>query len=184
MSGKQNLPRKSSTLARKFLYFIAICIVLVLGAGLGLAACMLVQCVLDLLDRSGRGPALLASPTGRAAKRLQESTGRKASTLHRLLGFDPHAMTFRRGSNDPLKADFLVVDEASMLDLSLAHSLFAAIPPGCGVLLVGDSDQLPSVGAGTRVSDVCPDECSGRSGCAPTALDASFLGVTGDEEAY
>ena len=126
----------------------------ILTGGPGTGKTTLLKCVLDLLDRSGRGPALLASPTGRAAKRLQESTGRKASTLHRLLGFDPHAMTFRRGPNDPLKADFLVVDEASMLDLSLAHSLFAAIPSGCGVLLVGDSDQLPSVGAGTVLRDL------------------------------
>lgn len=99
----------------------------------------------------------LAAPTGRAAKRLSESTSRKASTIHRLLSFVPaenqeEMMVF----DEPQVLDFdlIVVDEASMLDLPLAYRLLKAIPPGCHLLLVGDVDQLPSVGAGNFLGDV------------------------------
>ncbi len=91
----------------------------------------------------------LAAPTGRAAKRLGDSTGLQAKTLHRLLQFDPATNKFTHGSDAPLSCDLLIVDEVSMLDLPLALVLFRAIPPGCSVVLVGDKDQLPSVGPGT-----------------------------------
>lgn len=100
----------------------------------------------------------LAAPTGRAAKRLSEATGRKASTIHRLLAFSPNPdepdelMVFDEPS--ALDLDLLVVDEASMLDLPLAYRLLKAIPAGCHLLLVGDIDQLPSVGAGNFLRDV------------------------------
>ena len=108
---------------------------------------------------AGRGDAArvpsLASPTGRAAKRLSEATGRPAKTIHRLLEFKPaEGMAFQRNEENPLEADLVIVDEASMLDLLLTNHLLKAIPPGAHLLLVGDVDQLPSVGAGNVLRDV------------------------------
>jgi len=98
---------------------------------------------------------LLAAPTGRAAKRLAEATGREAKTLHRLLEFKPaEGMAFQRNEENPLQGDLLIVDEASMLDLVLTNHLLKAIPPGMHLLLVGDIDQLPSVGAGNVLKDL------------------------------
>lgn len=91
----------------------------------------------------------LAAPTGRAAKRLSESTGLTARTLHRLLMYDPNTGKFSHGADDPLPYDLLIIDEVSMLDLLLAQALLRAVKPGCSLVLVGDSDQLPSVGPGT-----------------------------------
>jgi exodeoxyribonuclease V alpha subunit len=135
------------------------------GPGTGKTTCLkaLIQ---HLEDR--RVPFALASPTGRAAKRLSEATGHPASTIHRLLEFAP-AKGFRYHEKYPLKIDFLIVDEASMLDLLLAHHLLKAIRPGTQVLLVGDVDQLPSVGAGDVLRDVI------RSGTVPvTRLHTIF----------
>jgi exodeoxyribonuclease V alpha subunit len=110
----------------------------------------------------------LASPTGRAAKRLAQATGRPASTIHRLLGFSP-GEGFKHNPENPLQVDLLVVDEASMLDLPLAYHLLKALQPGTHLLLVGDVDQLPSVGAGDVLRDVI------RSGAAPvTRLSMIF----------
>ncbi len=95
----------------------------------------------------------LAAPTGRAAKRLGEACGREAKTIHRLLEYDPSLRGFRRGSDNPLESDFVVVDEASMMDIVLANSLFKSISPGASLLLVGDVDQLPSVGPGNVLRD-------------------------------
>jgi exodeoxyribonuclease V alpha subunit len=96
----------------------------------------------------------LAAPTGRAAQRLGEMTGLEAKTLHRLLEFDPNTMGFKRNQDNPLPFDAVIVDEASMLDLFLAHSLLKAIAPGTQLLLVGDIDQLPSVGPGNILRDL------------------------------
>ncbi len=96
----------------------------------------------------------LAAPTGRAAKRLGESTGMTAKTLHRMLMFDPNTNRFGFDGSTPLQCDLLIVDEVSMLDLLLALALFRAIKPGTAVVLVGDSDQLPSVGPGTVLADL------------------------------
>jgi len=96
----------------------------------------------------------LAAPTGRAAKRLAETTGQPARTVHRLLEFSPVDGLFARGSDNPLDADLVVVDEASMLDVELAAALLAAVPAGCRLVLVGDSDQLPSVGPGNVLGDL------------------------------
>jgi exodeoxyribonuclease V alpha subunit len=96
----------------------------------------------------------LASPTGRAAQRLSEMTGEPAKTLHRLLEFDPKTMGFKRDQTNPLPADAIVVDEASMLDLFLANSLVKAVPAQAQLLLVGDCDQLPSVGPGNILGDL------------------------------
>jgi exodeoxyribonuclease V alpha subunit len=96
---------------------------------------------------------LLASPTGRAAKRLSESTGCAASTIHRMLGYNP-AEGFTHDSDDPLDADIVIVDETSMVDLTLFHHLLRALRPETHLMLVGDVNQLPSVGAGNVLHDV------------------------------
>ncbi len=96
----------------------------------------------------------LASPTGRAAQRLSEMTGADAKTLHRLLEFNSNSLDFERNEETPLKADVVIVDETSMLDVFLANALLKAIPPQAQLLLVGDPDQLPSVGAGQVLQDI------------------------------
>src|SRR5207253_3341395 len=96
----------------------------------------------------------LCAPTGRAAKRLSETTGREARTIHRLLEFDPSAGGFKRERETPLDVDLLVVDEASMVDLVLMNQLLRAIPAGACLILVGDVDQLPSVGPGNVLADI------------------------------
>lgn len=120
------------------------------GPGTGKTTCL--RALLDLLDR-GNHTYALASPTGRAAKRLSEASGRPAKTLHRLLEFKP-GEGFGRNEDNPLNADLIVVDEASMLDLILANNLLKAIGPDSHLLLVGDVDQLPSVGAGDVLRDL------------------------------
>jgi exodeoxyribonuclease V alpha subunit len=110
------------------------------------------RALLDLLD-SGDFTYALASPTGRAAKRLAEASGREAKTLHRLLEFKP-GEGFGRHEQNPINADMIIVDEASMLDLALANNLLKAIGPDSHLVLVGDVDQLPSVGAGDVLRDL------------------------------
>lgn len=96
----------------------------------------------------------LASPTGRAAKRAAEVTGKEAKTIHRLLAFDPEKRGFKHGPSEPLDLDVLVVDESSMLDLMLTHNVLRAVPDGAQVIFVGDVDQLPSVGPGNILADL------------------------------
>jgi len=102
-------------------------------------------------------PFILTAPTGRAAKRLSESTGLPAVTIHRLLGWDGH-QSFSKGSDNQLEGKFIIVDEFSMVDIWLANQLFKAIPNDLQVLLVGDEDQLPSVGPGQVLSDLLISE--------------------------
>lgn len=113
--------------------------------------------ILELLDTIGL-QVLLAAPTGRAAKRLTELTGREATTIHRLLQsqYDPESgsMLFVHDETEPLEADAVIVDEASMMDLMLMSALLRAMKPHARLILVGDPDQLPSVGAGNVLSDV------------------------------
>ncbi|MEJ2691131.1 MAG: AAA family ATPase, partial [Deltaproteobacteria bacterium] len=97
---------------------------------------------------------LQAAPTGRAAKRLAEATGREAKTIHRLLEFDPTSFGFRYNRDHRLEADFIVIDEVSMMDVVLANSLLQAVPDSCSLILVGDVDQLPSVGPGNVFGDL------------------------------
>jgi len=106
---------------------------------------------------------LLASPTGRAAKRLSEVSGHEARTVHRLLEFDPEQRGFRHNADTPLECDVLVVDECSMLDMVLTYSLLKAVPSECQVVFVGDVDQLPSVGPGNVLRDLID------SGAVPVA---------------
>lgn len=96
----------------------------------------------------------LAAPTGRAAKRLAEATGHEASTLHRLLEFEPRSGDFQRGKENPLEADAVIVDEASMIDLALMRALLLALPKSARLIVVGDADQLPSVGPGAVLRDL------------------------------
>jgi exodeoxyribonuclease V alpha subunit len=124
----------------------------VLTGGPGTGKTTTVRAIIALLDRFGKRYAL-ASPTGRAAKRLSEASGRPAKTIHRLLEFAP-AEGFKRNEQNPLDVDALIVDEASMIDLLLMNNLLKAIAPGTHLLLVGDVDQLPSVGAGDVLRDV------------------------------
>ena len=126
--------------------------VAVLTGGPGTGKTTTVRTVIELLDRFKCRYAL-ASPTGRAAKRLAETTGRPAKTLHRLLGFAP-GEGFKYDDENPLDVDALIVDEASMLDLLLCNHLLKALHPATHLLLVGDVDQLPSVGAGNVLRDV------------------------------
>jgi exodeoxyribonuclease V alpha subunit len=141
--------------------------VAVLTGGPGTGKTTTVRAIITLLERFGRTFAL-ASPTGRAAKRLSEASGRPAKTIHRLLEFSP-AEGFKRGEHHPLDVDMLIVDEASMIDLLLMNNLLKAVSPGTHLLLVGDVDQLPSVGAGDVLRDVID---SGRA--AVIRLDVIF----------
>ncbi len=126
--------------------------VTVLTGGPGTGKTTTVQTIIRLLE-ARRHRYVLASPTGRAAKRLSEATGRPAKTIHRLLEYSP-LEGFKRHAENPLEADMVIVDEASMLDLLLANHLLKAIPVEGHLLLVGDVDQLPSVGAGNVLRDV------------------------------
>ncbi|MCB9138795.1 MAG: AAA family ATPase [Caldilineaceae bacterium] len=126
----------------------------VLTGGPGTGKTTTVRTILQFCRQAGHR-VLLAAPTGRAAKRLAETTEAEAKTIHRLLEFKPaDGMSFKRNEESPLDADLLIVDEASMLDLALTNHLLKAIPPGMHLLLVGDVDQLPSVGAGNVLRDV------------------------------
>ena len=122
--------------------------VLVITGGPGVGKTTIVRGILEIFAAKGLRCGLCA-PTGRAAKRLSETTGREAKTIHRLLEFDPAQGGFKRHRDNPLELDLLVVDEASMVDVVLMNQLLRAVPPQACVVLVGDVDQLPSVGPGT-----------------------------------
>jgi exodeoxyribonuclease V alpha subunit len=119
------------------------------GPGCGKTTTTLV--IVRLLEHLGKR-VLLAAPTGRAAQRMAEVIGREAKTLHRMLEWQ--GGMFKKNEEQPLRADFLIVDECSMLDISLTASLLKAVPAGCQVLFIGDADQLPSVGAGNVLRDI------------------------------
>ena len=127
--------------------------VAVITGGPGTGKTTLLDAILRILVAKGVR-VLLAAPTGRAAKRMTEQTGIEAKTLHRLLEVDPANGGFKKGLESPLVCDLLVVDEISMVDVPLMNALLKAVPPGAGLLLVGDVDQLPSVGPGQVLSDI------------------------------
>ncbi|MBV9686320.1 MAG: AAA family ATPase, partial [Alphaproteobacteria bacterium] len=127
--------------------------VLVITGGPGVGKTTLVNSILKILLAKTVTIALCA-PTGRAAKRLSESTGLEAKTIHRLLETDPRTGSFRRTEEAPLDCDLLVVDETSMVDVPLMRALLRALPDQAALLLVGDVDQLPSVGPGQVLADI------------------------------
>ncbi|MEO8904562.1 MAG: ATP-dependent RecD-like DNA helicase [Polyangiaceae bacterium] len=127
--------------------------VVVITGGPGMGKTTIVRAILNVLAHS-RLRVKLAAPTGRAAKRLSESTGLEASTLHRLLAFDPRQGQFQLDSANPIEADVVIVDEASMIDVPLGAALIGALPTAARLIVVGDSDQLPSVGPGALLRDL------------------------------
>jgi exodeoxyribonuclease V alpha subunit len=127
--------------------------VLVMTGGPGVGKTTIVKAILRILAAKGAG-LLLCAPTGRAAKRMTEATGFEAKTIHRLLEVDPKSGGFRRGEDNPLDCDLLVVDEASMVDVLLMQALLRAVPDKAALLIVGDIDQLPSVGPGQVLADI------------------------------
>lgn len=125
----------------------------IITGGPGTGKTTLVNTLLKLLE-SYQFSYKLAAPTGRAAKRMMESTRRPALTIHRLLEFDPSIMKFSRNEMNALQTDFLIIDEASMLDIFLMHSIVKALPDHAHLILIGDIDQLPSVGSGNVLQDL------------------------------
>jgi len=134
----------------------------VITGGPGVGKTTLLDAILRILVAKG-AKILLAAPTGRAAKRMSEQTGIEAKTIHRLLEIDPKMGGFRRGAENPLECDLLVIDETSMVDTSLMFALVKAIPVPAALLLVGNVDQLPSVGPGQVLVDII------NSGAMPVA---------------
>jgi exodeoxyribonuclease V alpha subunit len=127
--------------------------VVVLTGGPGVGKTTVTRAIVEVFENA-KCRVLLASPTGRAAKRLSEVTGRPAKTIHRLLEIDPKEWVFRRNESNPLEGDVLIVDEASMIDIDLMHALTRAVPDQARLILVGDVDQLPSVGPGLVLRDL------------------------------
>jgi exodeoxyribonuclease V alpha subunit len=127
--------------------------VLVITGGPGTGKTTIVNAILKIFVKSGV-KLLLAAPTGRAAKRMSEATGYEAKTIHRLLEYSIRKGGFQKNDQTPLRCDLLIVDEASMIDTILMHHLLKAIPPRATFILVGDVNQLPSVGAGNVLHDI------------------------------
>jgi len=127
--------------------------VVVITGGPGTGKTTLIRAVIEILEKKNQR-IKLAAPTGRAAKRMAEATGRNATTIHRLLEYNPAEMGFERNQSKPLKLDMLILDEVSMVDIVLFHHCIKALPAGARLILVGDADQLPSVGPGSVLNDI------------------------------
>lgn len=133
---------------------------MVITGGPGTGKTTIVKAIIELFKKAGM-PVLLAAPTGRAAKRLAETTGQEAKTIHRLLGYGSefkNGSRFQRNEKEPLLAEVIIIDEFSMVDLLLFYNLLKAVTPGTRLIMVGDVDQLPSVGPGAVLRDLIQSE--------------------------
>jgi exodeoxyribonuclease V alpha subunit len=126
---------------------------LVITGGPGTGKTTVIRSIVQIFERAG-GKVLLGAPTGRAAKRLSEATGHEAKTIHRLLEYSPRHGRFQRDQSFPLEAGLIIIDEASMIDIDLMYHLVLALPAEGSLALVGDVDQLPSVGPGSVLRDI------------------------------
>jgi len=131
--------------------------VLVLTGGPGTGKTTTVLGLIELFEEL-KLKIILAAPTGRAAKKLSETTGRKAKTIHRLLEYSPKRGIFTKNSENPIKAEVIILDEVSMIDILLMNNLLKAVLPGSILILIGDVDQLPSVGPGNLLKDIIDSE--------------------------
>ena len=131
--------------------------VMVVTGGSGTGKTTIINSIIRIYRRLGQR-VLLAAPTGRAAKRMSEATGHEAKTIHRLLEFSPKEGGFKKDENNPLGADLIVIDETSMMDTVLMYQFLKAVPRDATLVLVGDVDQLPSVGAGNVLKDIIDSE--------------------------
>ena len=143
---------------------------LVITGGPGTGKTTIINCILALLS----GDVQLAAPTGRAAKRMSEATGHEAKTLHRLLEFSGEEGKFQRDEQNPLECACVIVDEMSMVDVFLMRSLLRALKPGTKLIMVGDADQLPSVGAGNVLGDIL------KSGAIPSVRLTDIFRQSGE----
>ena len=162
----------------------------VITGGPGTGKTTVIKNILNVFENKGFSISL-AAPTGKAAKRLSESTGREASTIHRLLGFKPQGdnidddvnVQFEYNEQNQLETDVIIIDEMSMVDLSIMYSLIKAVNVGTRLVLVGDADQLPSVGAGNILSDIIKSECLPIDNASRSAwlypLDRAFFSLIG-----
>lgn len=127
--------------------------ILVITGGPGTGKTTIIRAIVELFKKWDR-QVVLAAPTGRAAKRLSEATGREAKTIHRVLEFSPKEAKFKKNERNPLRAEAVIIDEFSMVDVPLMHNFLKAVPDSMRLILVGDKDQLPSVGPGTLLNDI------------------------------
>ena len=127
--------------------------VLIITGGPGTGKTTLINAIIKIFSKVGAN-ILLAAPTGRASKRMSETSGYKSQTIHRLLEYSPEKATFRRNEKNPLKCDILILDEVSMIDVLLMYHLIKAVPLNATLVLVGDVNQLPSVGPGSVLRDM------------------------------